>query len=68
MKDRQWAADQKIVETDDGIIINFSSTQFDKVAEWVLSRGCTAKPLEPEALVNAWRGDIEEMQKLADAK
>jgi hypothetical protein len=65
IKDRQWADDQKITETDDGIIITFTSTQFDKVAEWVLSRGSTARPLEPELLVNYWRDTITEMRKLA---
>jgi predicted DNA-binding transcriptional regulator YafY len=64
-KDRQWADDQKITETEDGIIITFSSTQFDKVVEWVLSRGCTARPLEPELLVNTWRFNIEEMGKMS---
>ena len=68
VKDRKWAEDQKIVETDDGVIISFSSTQFDKVAEWVLSRGYTAMPLEPESLVNSWRDTVEEMQKMADGK
>jgi len=68
VKDRQWAQDQKIVETDDGVIISFSSTQFDKVVEWVLSRGYTARPLEPELLVNTWLSNIEEMQKMAGRK
>ena len=68
IKDRQWAADQKIVETENSVIISFSSTQFDKVVEWVLSRGSTARPLEPETLVNAWRNNIEEMRKQADIK
>ena len=68
VKDRQWAEDQKIVETDDGVIISFSSTQFDKVFEWMLSRGCTARPLEPEQLVNAWRSNIDEMKKMAGEK
>ena len=65
VKDRQWARDQKIDETDDGVIVSFTSTQFDKVIEWVLSRGCSAQPLEPESLVNLWRINIEEMQKMA---
>jgi predicted DNA-binding transcriptional regulator YafY len=68
VKDRQWAQDQKIVDTDDGIIISFSSTQFDKVVEWVLSRGATACPLEPELLVDVWRSSIDEMKKMADKK
>jgi len=66
--DRQWADDQKITETEDGVIITFTSTQFEKVVEWVLSRGCTARPLEPELLVNAWQSNIEEMQKMARGK
>jgi predicted DNA-binding transcriptional regulator YafY len=65
IKDRKWADDQKITETDDGIIITFTSTQFDKVAEWVLSRGSTARPLEPEMLVNYWRDEIERMRRMA---
>jgi hypothetical protein len=28
-------------ETDDGVVIYFSCTQYSKVLEWVLSRGCT---------------------------
>jgi len=68
VKDRQWADDQKITETDDGVIISFTSTQFDKVVEWVMSRGCTAQPLEPESLVNAWRSNIDEMKKMAGKK
>jgi predicted DNA-binding transcriptional regulator YafY len=68
VKDRKWAEDQKIVKTDDGVIITFTSTQFDKVVEWVLSRGCTALPLEPEPLINAWRLNIEEMRKMARGK
>ena len=68
VKDRQWASDQKITETADGIIITFTSTQFEKVAEWVLSRGSTACPLEPELLVNIWSDEIEEMRKMARKK
>ena len=68
IKDRQWAMDQKIEETDDGVIITFTSTQYEKIAEWVLSRGSTARPLEPESLVNLWRKNIDEMQKMAAQK
>ena len=68
VRDRRWAEDQKITETRDGIIISFSSTQFEKVTEWVLARGYTARPLEPELLVNAWLSNIEEMQKMARLK
>ena len=67
-QDRQWAKDQKITETNDGVIVSFSSTQFEKVAEWVLSRGCTARPLEPELLVSVWRGNVEQMQKMGETE
>jgi predicted DNA-binding transcriptional regulator YafY len=65
VKDRQWAADQEIVEKDGCITISFSSTQFDKIVEWMLSQGCNARPLEPESLVNVWRGNIARMQEMA---
>jgi predicted DNA-binding transcriptional regulator YafY len=65
VKERLWADDQKITETEDVVVIDFTSTQFDKVLEWVLSRGCTARPLEPEQLVKTWREHIREMRKTA---
>ena len=68
VKDRQWAADQKIAETGEGVTISFTSTQFDKVLEWVLSRGCTARPLEPELLFNEWKSTIDEMKEMAAVK
>jgi predicted DNA-binding transcriptional regulator YafY len=68
VKDRQWADDQKITEINEGIIISFTSTQFDKVVEWVLSRGPSARPLEPDLLVETWRNTIDEMHKLAKEK
>jgi len=68
VKDRQWADDQKITETKDGIIISFTSTQFDKVVEWVLSQGCAARPLEPDLLVDIWRNNIDGMRKMAEEK
>jgi predicted DNA-binding transcriptional regulator YafY len=63
--ERKWAADQVIEEIDDGVIITFTSSQYDKVLEWVLSRGCSAKPLEPEELVDDWKWHIKEMRKLS---
>jgi predicted DNA-binding transcriptional regulator YafY len=65
VKERKWADDQKITKTKDGVIIAFTSTQFEKVVEWMLSRGSTARPLSPESLVDTWQRNIEEMQKLA---
>jgi len=67
VKERKWADDQKITETENGVIITFTSTQFEKVVEWMLSRGSTALPLEPELLVTTWLKNIEDMQKLANS-
>jgi predicted DNA-binding transcriptional regulator YafY len=68
VRERKWAADQIIKETEDGVIITFTSTQYNKVLEWVLSRGCSAKPLEPEPLVKQWTLNIEEMRKMSRRK
>jgi predicted DNA-binding transcriptional regulator YafY len=64
VKERQWAADQAITEIEGGIRINFTSTQYDKVLEWVLSKGCYAMPLEPENLVAEWKWHSTEMRKM----
>jgi len=60
IKERKWAADQKIEERKDGtgIIINFSSTQYPKILSWVLSYGISARPIEPPELVHEWEKNI----------
>jgi hypothetical protein len=60
IQDRIWAADQKIEKRKNGtgIIIDFSSTQFEKVLPWVLSYGMSAKPLKPIELVKEWKRNI----------
>ncbi|MDR1931555.1 MAG: WYL domain-containing protein [Spirochaetales bacterium] len=63
IRERTWAADQRIKETEDGIIISFTSHQFDKVLQWVLSQGMYAKPLAPEALVSEWERHVGQMYK-----
>jgi hypothetical protein len=64
-RERKWALDQKIEETKDGLILSFTSTQYDKVVAWVLSRGASAKPLEPKVLVDEWKGCIRKMGELS---
>jgi len=64
VSDRQWAADQKITEIEDGIKIEFTSTQYDKVLKWVLSCGCYVVPRKPKKLVDDWEWHIREMRKL----
>ncbi|AEF81107.1 helix-turn-helix transcriptional regulator [Leadbettera azotonutricia] len=65
VQERKWAADQATKETDDGIIISFTSTQYGKVLEWVLSKGCNAMPLGPNELVQDWKIHINLMKKMA---
>jgi predicted DNA-binding transcriptional regulator YafY len=64
VSERTWAADQEIKESGDKVVIRFSSTQYGKVLEWVLSRGGSARPLEPAALVRDWRRHITVMRKM----
>ena len=64
VSERQWAADQKITEIKDGITIEFTSTQYNKVLRWVLSCGCYVVPKKPKILVDDWKWHIQEMGKL----
>ena len=63
IRERKWAADQKIKEIKGGISISFTSTQFLKVLEWVLSRGKNARPIEPKILVREWEENINTMKQ-----
>ena len=62
IKERLWAADQKIKETQDGVILSFTSSQYGKVLELVLANGRDALPLEPKELVRDWRENLRDMQ------
>ena len=66
--ERQWADDQKIIETDDGIKFKFTSTQYYKVLQWVLSCGCYAIPRAPQELVDNWKWHVKEMGKLCQTR
>jgi len=65
IQERKWAVDQKIKarENNTGIIIEFSSTQFDKVLSWVLSFGMSVRPIEPQELVDEWKKNILALYK-----
>ena len=63
--ERQWAGDQKITKIDSGVKIEFSSTQYDKVLNWLLSNGSNALPRKPKKLVDDWKRHIAKMRKLA---
>ena len=66
--ERKWAADQKIINIDDGVRFEFTSTQFDKVLRWILANGSSVVPREPKRLVEEWKRKINEMQKVALGK
>ena len=66
IKENKWADDQKIEEAANKTILTFTSSQDDKILEWVLSCGPDAKPLEPEAFAVRWREKIQQMSKLAE--
>jgi predicted DNA-binding transcriptional regulator YafY len=65
VKERKWAKDQSFTDMEDGAVITFTSTQYDKVLEWLLSQGCYAKPLEPEQLVDDWKWHIAGLRRMA---
>lgn len=61
IKQHKWADDQEFKETEDATVISFSSTQFDKVYELILSWGTQAEPLAPKKLVERWKEEITAM-------
>ena len=68
IRERLWAEDQKIKETKDGIELSFTSNQFEKVLEWVLSQAPRARPLAPKPLVERWADAIREAGKSGFSK
>jgi predicted DNA-binding transcriptional regulator YafY len=65
IKERLWAADQRIKEIRGGVILSFSSAQYGKVLELVLANGRDALPLEPKELVQDWQENLRDMMKQA---
>ena len=63
--ERLWAEDQKTEETPYGIKLSFTSNQFDRVLDWILSQGADARPLAPKELVESWKDIIKNMYELA---
>jgi len=64
--ERKWAEDQSIQKTANGIKLTFSSNQFDKVMDWLLSQGENARPLAPKQLVDRWVQVIEKMYAISN--
>jgi len=67
VKERIWAQDQQIKETKNGVLLSFTSNQFDKVLEWILFQTPRAKPISPKVLVDCWKkaihGAVDLMEK-----
>ena len=61
IKERQWAEDQNIQKTANGIKLSFSSSQFDLILGWLLSLGHKARPLAPKLLIERWKEAIQKM-------
>ncbi|MFP3088989.1 WYL domain-containing protein [Treponema sp. TIM-1] len=61
IKERKWADDQTITENKQGLILEFSSTQYSNILAWVLSFGQFAIPEEPKELVAEWRENVRKM-------
>ncbi|MDR1616333.1 MAG: WYL domain-containing protein [Syntrophomonadaceae bacterium] len=59
--ERYWALDQDLQYRKNSVVLSFTSTQYDKVLEWLLSHGRDAQPLEPPKLVNDWKKHIESL-------
>lgn len=65
-KNRIWGDEQKITETDDGIILEFESNQYAPILGWILSWAEDATPLEPERLVEDWKAHVRKMAEIAE--
>ena len=67
-KDCIWAADQRITDYDDECRtrITFTSTQYLKVLEWILSQGKNARPVSPEWFVEEWKKEVIAMVKMVE--
>ncbi len=66
IKNHKWADDQTFVEDEESTTISFSSSQFEKVLEAMLSWGSQAQPLSPARLVKRWKEEIKAMSEMID--
>ena len=66
IKHHKWADDQNFTEDEESTTIIFSSSQFEKVFETMLSWGRQAQPLAPARLVKRWKEEIKAMSEMID--
>ena len=58
MKNHKLADNQTFKEDEESTTVSFSSSQFDKVLELILSWGRQAEPLAPARLVKRWKEEV----------
>lgn len=65
VKDCIWADNQKItdIEEEEKTRIEFTSTQWLKVKEWILAQGENAIPRSPQWFVDSWKNTVLEMNE-----
>lgn len=66
IRENKWADDQVLEAEENKTTLTFTSSQDDKILEWILSCGPEAKPVEPEDFVQRWKDKIRKMSKLAE--
>lgn len=69
VKECVWADNQEMVDYTDEekTRMSFSSTQWLKVLEWVLSQGANAVPVSPDWFVDEWKSAVGGMAENAGA-
>lgn len=64
VKDCIWADNQKITDIEEEKTrIEFTSTQWLKVKEWILAQGENAIPRSPQWFVDSWKNTVLEMNE-----
>ena len=66
IKNHKWADNQTLTEDADSTTITFTSSQFEKVLESILSWGRQAQPLSPTRLVKRWKEEIKAMAEMVE--
>ena len=69
VKECVWADNQELVDyaDEEKTRMSFSSTQWLKVLEWVLSQGANAVPVSPDWFVDEWKSAVGGMAENAGA-
>ena len=68
MKNHKFAEDQSFTDENDSTVISFSSSQYHKVLQLILSWGHQAEPLAPDRLVKQWKEEVIAMAKKVKGK